>query len=96
MAAHPRQNEPLRFDVDSSTKSGHSYLVDLEAFGCRGRCTCIWFETHCGPLMRKGEQPKKLCRHIRTAREMFADLAIRAVVRGLKDGKLTHENSNPF
>lgn len=91
MAAHARQNEPLRFDVDSNSRRGKMYLVDLELFGGRGRCDCAWFETHCGPKLKKNQEPVRYCRHIIEARQLFCRLAILAAARGLKDGKVRND-----
>jgi hypothetical protein len=79
----PVSNEPGRFRVTSRSGRG-SRLVDLFMWSFNGACDCEDFEMRHAPKLRRGAAPAAAlrCHHIRRARELFLDLALRGVARG--------------
>lgn len=64
---------PTRFLVASSRSGEPPYLVELEANGLTGRCTCKQFECRLAPDIALGYRgPKLRCKHIGIARDFFA------------------------
>lgn len=79
---------PLRWLVPSTSKPGESHLVQLDAFGTNGRCTCPDFTCRHEPNLRAnptiGGVDKTRCKHIRLVRSHFLDSVISELARQAK------------
>ena len=55
-----------------------SYVIDLAAFGCNGRCECEDFTFRKEPKLRAGAHPSDglRCWHIRRARDYLLDVDV--------------------
>jgi hypothetical protein len=72
----PVPGEPMRFTVDSESRRGMKFLVDLQANGLAGWCSCEDYEARRAKVQR--EQPalrtaESRCKHIVAAREWLLD-----------------------
>jgi len=71
---------PLRWLVPSSSKPGEHHLVQLDAYGVNGCCTCPDFTCRHEPILkadpRLGGVDKTRCKHIRKVRQAFIDRLI--------------------
>lgn len=80
---------PLRWLVPSGSQPGESHLVQLDAYGVNGRCTCADFMCRHEPMLRKTPQlggvDKTRCKHIRKVRGLFLDQIIAELAK--KGGK---------
>lgn len=77
----PDSKDPLRFLVPSDTPNGDPYVVDLGTWGGFGECSCPHFRFRSLGLVRGGDTSEGLrCKHIRRARESFADSMIARIL----------------
>ena len=70
--------EPTTFEVASKSHPGSWQRVDVKAHNGCGECSCIRWETVCWPVIRdtKHLAPSRRCRHLRAARELYANRKI--------------------
>lgn len=81
MSEYPRQplpsgvepipREPFRFYVQSRSRKGHKWLVDIE----ESMCGCEDHEFNVATKLRRGE-PAPRCWHLQQARDFFLDTLI--------------------
>lgn len=72
----------LRWIVTSRTRPEIEHLVDLDAFGGVGRCSCEHFEFRIAPGLRDGQRiGAHRCSHILVARGAFTDAMIQSLVK---------------
>jgi hypothetical protein len=81
MSAPPRQFDTvLRWFVPSRTREhlGVEHLVDLQAFGGNGSCTCEHFSFKLSKHLQSGVPPGDdlRCHHIQQARAALSDLVV--------------------
>lgn len=71
---------PLRWLVPSRSNPDESHLVQLNAYGVNGRCSCPDFTCRHEPALKQnprlGGVDKTRCRHIRLVRQHFMDRLI--------------------
>lgn len=88
------QQEPLRFLVQSRSRMDVVHLVDLEEYWQSGRCSCENFTFQIEPLLRRlivrPNTPRAWCKHIRCAREVVVQAAIRAVAKHREMSRHAH------
>lgn len=79
---------PMRWLVPSGSRPGENHLVELNAFGVNGRCSCPDFTCRHEPGLRAdprtGGVDKTRCKHIRLVRQHFLDGILREMGKGLK------------
>jgi hypothetical protein len=79
---------PFRWLVPSGSRPGEHHLVELNAFGVNGRCSCPDFTCRHEPSLRDdpttGGVDKTRCKHIKAVRQHFLDGVIREMTKGLK------------
>ena len=77
---------PLRWLVPSSSNPGESHMVELNAYGVNGRCSCNDFTCRHEPMLRSnpvlGGVDKTRCKHIRLVRQHFLDTLIKELAQG--------------
>ena len=74
----PIPGEPFRFHVQSRSRPGLKFLVDLEELDQNGICGCERFEFFMRPKLDKGERGQHLrCWHIEQARDYFLDATLK-------------------
>jgi hypothetical protein len=81
MPAH-RQDDLLRYMVDSTSKKDVQYAVELELYDGNGGCTCPHFSFRLEPYLRKGvrvSDDRLRCLHILEARRRLVDDVIEKV-----------------
>lgn len=83
----PRQHDaPLRWTLPSGSKPGEHHLIQLDAYGVNGRCSCPDFTIRHEPLLRrdpsKGGLDGTRCKHIRLVRAYFLDQIIAEIAKG--------------
>lgn len=77
----PDAHDPLRFEVPSDSRPV-DFVVDLGAWGGFGECGCEDHQIRNLPLVREGDRdPRLRCKHIRRARESFADSMIARIIQ---------------
>ena len=91
-----------RFKVESESKPGTWYFVDLLANNQLGRCDCANFRTRIGPIHHKLEEGQMTmmdvpadfewrCKHIEAARDFWADMWLK-ICEDMEQEKFTkHE-----
>ncbi len=74
--------EPLRYRVESRTRNGRRWLVDLGAYYGHGKCCCEFFSTKLNPRLREGITPNEdlECWHIKQARRYLAVEIAQAII----------------
>ena len=73
-------DSPLRLLVPSDSPGLDPYLVELDAYGGNGKCTCIHFTTRIEPYLKRGMEPDTCdsrCKHIKKGREFLTDETIK-------------------
>ena len=79
---------PMRWLVPSGSQPGESHLVQLDAFGVNGRCSCPDFTCRHEPILRAdpttGGIDRTRCKHIRLVRQHFLDGIIKEMAKGVK------------
>ena len=80
-----RFDSPLRWKVSSATRPDREHLVQLEANGGIGRCSCEHFEYRLQPKITEGNrcESSTRCAHIVIARKTFCDFMIQSLVQSL-------------
>jgi hypothetical protein len=76
-----RQDNILRYLVDSRTRVGVQHVVELDHYDGNGGCTCEDFSFRLEPMLKKGavvppdaKDPDALrCEHIKAARRKLVD-----------------------
>jgi hypothetical protein len=83
MTVRPIDGEPTRFWVQSRTKEGKWYLVDVAAKNGCGQCQCIRWDTISWPRIRDTQNlpPRLRCAHLKAAREYALNVTIRTHIR---------------
>lgn len=73
-----RHDNLLRWRVTSATRANIEHLVELNANGGLGRCTCEHFEYRLQPKINEGNRCEATtrCSHIIVARKAFTDCLI--------------------
>ena len=80
-APKPDAVDPLRYEVPSDKENADPYVVDLGAWKGVGECSCPHFQFRSLELVRNGDTSEGLrCKHIRRARESFADSMIARII----------------
>lgn len=78
---------PFRWLVPSGSRPGEKHLVELDAYGVNGRCSCPDFTCRHEPGLRAdprtGGVDRTRCKHIRLVRSHFLDQIIRQMRNGL-------------
>ena len=76
-----RQENILRYLVESRTKVGVTHVVELDLYDGNGGCTCEHFTYRLEPLLKTGTSVEETdalrCDHIRAARRKLVDDIIR-------------------
>jgi hypothetical protein len=68
-----RYDGPTRYVVPASKQPDPPYLVELEAHGLTGQCTCPHYENRMAPLIAAGERgPNLRCKHVLLCRAAYA------------------------
>jgi len=76
----PDSRDPLGFKVPSDSRP-IEFVVDLGSWGGLGECSCETYQIRNLPLVREGDRdPRLRCKHIRRARESFADSMIARIL----------------
>ena len=82
LEARPHPDGSLRWIVTSASRPEIEHLVELDAFGGIGRCSCEHFQFRIEPELRDGNRVGACrCGHIMAARETFADAMIALLTR---------------
>lgn len=77
---------PLVWTVSSRSRPEIQHLVDLEAFGGIGTCSCEHFQFRIAPDLREGRREgARRCGHILVARAAFTDAMIQTLVRAKQE-----------
>lgn len=63
--------EAQRFLLTSLKNPQNVHLVDLEEYDGFGECSCEYFHFNLGPKLKAGKKPFKVCRHIRSVRQLI-------------------------
>lgn len=88
MATPIPHDGPLRWLVPSRSNPAESHLVQLDAYGVNGRCSCPDFTCRHEPALKEnprlGGVDKTRCRHIRLVRQHFMDRLIGELSKGVK------------
>ena len=76
-----RHDSPLRWSVSSASRPERIHLVELDANGGIGKCSCEHFEYRLQPKISEGCRVESAtrCAHIITARKAFCDLMIQSL-----------------
>jgi hypothetical protein len=76
-----RQENILRYLVQSRSKVGVTHVVELDLYDGNGGCSCQHFTFRLEPLLKAGNRPEESdalrCDHIRAARRKLVDDIIR-------------------
>lgn len=80
-----RQENILRYLVDSRSRVGIQHVVELDLYGGNGGCTCENFGFNLAPNLKAGatdfEGDSLRCEHIKAARRKLLDDIIEQVAR---------------
>jgi hypothetical protein len=81
-----RQDDLLRYLVESRSRAGVTYVVELDLYELNGGCTCEHFNFRLEPMLKKGVTDAKntdalRCAHIVAARRKLVDDIIAQVAR---------------
>jgi hypothetical protein len=75
-------DNPLRWGVTSRSRPEITHLVELDAFGGIGTCSCEHFQFRIAPDLREGQRiGSSRCSHILVARAAFTDAMIQTLIR---------------
>lgn len=82
LEARPHPDGVLRWIVTSRSRPEIEHLVELDAFGGIGHCSCEHFQFRIAPDLRDGRRRRggTRCSHILTARNAFTDAMIQTLV----------------
>ena len=70
--------------VESEARPGEHHLVELLDYNGFGQCACEHFQMRIAPTIREGFQIEP-CKHIKEAKQAFADLIIERMVQNILD-----------
>lgn len=80
-----RQENILRYLVESRSRVGVSHVVELDLYDGNGGCSCEAFGFNLGPMLKAGatdfEGDSLRCEHIKAARRKLLDDIIAQVAR---------------
>ena len=85
----PVQHEPMRFSVQSKTRAGHFYVVDMSEYVPNGSCQCDKFLKYglYSALERGGQiGPSSTCEHIRRVHTFIRIVAVTNFAASLERG----------
>lgn len=82
MDVEPIEGEPFRVYVQSSSRRGIKFLVDLDEFDFNGMCSCEDFSLRRVVEVREGK--KSECKHIRVAKDWWCEMMMRRIKCTLK------------
>lgn len=88
-AVKPLIGEPLRFYVQSRSRSALWHLVDLQEDGFRGKCGCENEQFMRGKAKRENPKERQRCWHVRQALLWFAEVQLRLVAAAAERRKET-------
>jgi len=93
----PIPGEPMRFHVQSRSRSSIKHLVDLEELGFHGNCSCENFNFEHLPKLRQEQREGKpikyrRCFHIKRAWEYYG--ALHARLQALDYYKMRHAKAS--
>lgn len=82
----PVRGEPLRYFVQSRSRTKIVHLVDLTGFDGNGECSCERFAFSMGPNLVKGITPglRTECAHITLAKRYLAAQVIRQTLENAR------------
>jgi len=85
MSAH-RQDDILRYTVDSRSRAGVTHVVELDLYDGNGGCTCEHFSFKLEEHLKKGAKPQDRlrCKHIHESRAALVDDIIAATIANRK------------
>lgn len=83
----------LRYLVESSSRDDIKHLVELDANGGLGKCSCEHFSIRVQSKIDAGEKwtEEMRCIHIRAARRFFTDLIIKKLSQDEAKKKILHK-----
>lgn len=82
----PIPGEPFRLYVQSSSREGIQFLVELDAFDFNGQCSCEDFALRRIVDVREGKESQ--CKHIRCGERWWAKMMMRRIKQELiKQGR---------
>lgn len=82
MDVEPIPGEAFRLYVQSSSRRGIKFLVDLDEFDFNGMCSCEDFSLRRVVEVRDGK--KSECKHIRIAKDWWAEMMMRRIKQQLQ------------
>lgn len=72
-----------RYIFQSLSQKGCAHVVDLLENDLNGECSCQHYQYRITPMIKQGiinpESEKARCKHIRIARQLFYEIAIKVV-----------------
>jgi len=71
------EGEPFRLYVQSSSREGIQFLVELDAFDFNGQCSCEDFSMRRIIDVREGKESQ--CKHIRICERWWAKMMMRRI-----------------
>jgi hypothetical protein len=83
-----RQDHVLRYEVDSHSRPGVTHIVELDMYEGNGGCACEHFTWALEKHLKAGVVPvgdELRCRHIKEAREQFADDMLKTLLQVERD-----------
>jgi hypothetical protein len=86
MKCEPLDGEMFRFHVWSRSRPDIAHLVDIEAFGFNGRCSCERFTFAYQASLEAGQLACEAfrCPHIKRARSYFLDQFLPKIASALR------------
>ena len=75
------EGEPFRLYVQSSSRAGVQFLVELDALDFNGQCSCEDFGLRRISDVRAGKRSQ--CKHIRVAVDWWAEMMMRRIKQEL-------------
>ena len=75
------EGEPFRLYVQSSSRAGVQFLVELDAFDFNGQCSCEDFSMRRIDDVRSGKESQ--CKHLRCAERWWAKMMMRRIKQEL-------------
>lgn len=83
MDVEPIPGEAFRVYVQSSSRREIKFLVDLDEFNFNGMCSCEDFSLRRVSDAREGKRSE--CKHIRIAKDWWADMMMRRIKKQLDE-----------
>lgn len=79
------QHQAGHYHVESATKEGVVYDVDVLAYEGEGHCTCPDWMNRIGPCLDAGTiPPRRFCIHLLEARDHFTDAIIARTLQNMR------------